>query len=195
MKHRCLPALFVTLALMAPLVGCSDSGDNKPTGDAKTTDDAKTKKKETPDKPMAIALTTLKTEEIVKAVKDQQGKIVVLDTWATWCIPCKKEFPELVKLHKEHGKDGVACMSVTIDGADEATAALEFLKKVGAAFPNYRVDSDTAWLDKWNIEGIPVVLVFQNGELVKKFENDPNNQFTYEDVSQLVEELLKKNSS
>lgn len=146
-----------------------------------------------PDKQKPVSLESLKVDEIVAKIGHHKGKIVVVDTWATWCPPCVAEFPELVELHERHAKDGVVCMSVSVDKETASDKALEFLKKKNAAFANYRVDFE-AWADKWNIGAIPVVLVFdQEGKLARKFDkDDPDKQFTYKDVEKLVQELTVK---
>jgi thiol-disulfide isomerase/thioredoxin len=141
-----------------------------------------------------VRLQPVSCKEWDKALASQTGTIFVVDTWATWCVPCVEEFPQLVALHEKFAKQGVACMSVSVDDADKRPKALEFLKKQGADFPNFVIDDkEGAWWDKWNIKGIPVVLVFSSDhKLVKKFDkDDPDNQFTYADVEKLVVELLK----
>lgn len=130
-----------------------------------------------------------------KELASHRGKIVVVDTWATWCGPCVEEFPHLVSLHGKHHRDGVACMSVSVDELEKRDEALKFLQKREAAFSNYIIDDvGEAWWDKWEIKAIPIVLVFdREGKLVRKFDkDDPDNQFSYEDVEKLVAELLQK---
>jgi thiol-disulfide isomerase/thioredoxin len=52
-----------------------------------------------------------------KTVKlsDFKGKTVVLNFWATWCGPCKKEIPDFIELQNQYGKDGVQFIGVAID--------------------------------------------------------------------------------
>ncbi len=47
-----------------------------------------------------------------------KGKVVVLDFWATWCGPCKKEIPNLIKLQKQYGEQGLAIVGVAIEPSD-----------------------------------------------------------------------------
>jgi thiol-disulfide isomerase/thioredoxin len=144
-----------------------------------------------------VKLEVATPKEVDATIADQKGKIVVVDIWATWCIPCKKEFPHLVVLHKEHAKDGVACMSIAMDTEKQHDNALKFLKEKGAAFANFRMERDddatSAWQEKHKMQALPVVLVFgRDGNLAKKFEGDTEHNFSYDDVNKLVAELLKK---
>src|SRR5262249_16172343 len=123
----------------------------------------------------------------------QKGNIVVMDVWATWCLSCKKEFPHLVELHQKLNKEGVVCMSVSVDDEKDKAAALAFLQSQKAVFPTFLLNQEpTSSPERWNIKGIPVVYVYgRDGKMVRKFDNDdPDNQFTYEDVTKLVNQLL-----
>lgn len=145
-------------------------------------------------------------EETLKIVAGHKGKIVVLDAWSTTCEPCKEEFPNLVKLHNRHGNAGVACLSLACDFSGIKNRppeyykerVLKFLTKQKATFQNLisTVPADDLY-DAMQISSIPVVYVFgRDGKLVKRFDNEKaekeEDNFTYEDVTKLVEELLAK---
>src|SRR6185295_16534859 len=53
-------------------------------------------------------------------LSDYRGKVVVLNFWATWCGPCKKEIPDFIELQGEYGKDGLQFLGISLDqgGAD-----------------------------------------------------------------------------
>jgi thiol-disulfide isomerase/thioredoxin len=134
---------------------------------------------------------------IMKLVEGKRGKVVVLDAWSTWCEPCVKEFPNLVQIHREHGADKVACISVSCnyDGLDPVEShhetVLAFLRDQGAAFDNVLATEEAdAIFKKLEVPSIPAVLVFgKDGALVQRFGAD--GSFTYEDVRPVVEGLLK----
>ena len=48
-------------------------------------------------------------------LSDHKGKVVVINIWATWCAPCRKEIPEFIKMQRDLGNQGVLFVGVSID--------------------------------------------------------------------------------
>lgn len=71
----------------------------------------------------------------------QKGRVVLLNFWATWCVPCREEFPELSKLQKRHGAAGFQMIGISTDFAKERAAVETFLAEQRPPFPNYRKKS------------------------------------------------------
>jgi thiol-disulfide isomerase/thioredoxin len=147
-----------------------------------------------------IELKTVKYDGLVQAVQAQRGKVVVMDIWGEFCVPCKKGFPHLVEMHRRYADKGLVCMSVSLDEADDKEAvarALAFLKQKKATFPNYLLAEDAeVWQDKWKLKAPPAIFVFDRlGRRAAKFSmDDPSKQFTYEEVEKLVQKLLDSSS-
>jgi thiol-disulfide isomerase/thioredoxin len=139
-----------------------------------------------------VKLEVIKGEELPKRLEKMRGKVVVLDVWAEFCHPCKKEFPHLVELHEKYASKGVACVSVSVDPAEDKEKTLEFLKKHKATFTNFLFDErQKVWQEHFHILGPPSVFVYApDGKLAKQF--DPDVSFSYADVEKLVQQLLAK---
>lgn len=145
----------------------------------------------------SVRLELIKYSQFQEAIKSYAGKVVVVDIWALWCAPCRKEFHNIVELHKEFAKKGVVCISLSLDEPAQAKATLAFLRSQNAVFPNYLLDEGEAGWDLLKVKGIPAVLVFdRDGQLVRRFTgDDPDNQFTYADVKAFVEMLVRDHTS
>jgi thiol-disulfide isomerase/thioredoxin len=70
-------------------------------------------------------------------LSDLKGKAVVLDFWATWCVPCKIEMPWFVELQKQYGPEGLAIVGVAMDDASNEDIA-KFAKELGVNYPILR---------------------------------------------------------
>lgn len=137
-------------------------------------------------------------------IAEQQGKVVVVDLWSSSCLPCMREFPNLVSLQEKHG-DKIACISVNVNylGIKSAPSeqmqeqVLTFLKKHDARIYNI-ISSvpDEKLAQQLEFASIPIVYVHdKSGKLRKRFDNEQvkkaEDEFTYEkNVIPLVEQLL-----
>ncbi len=96
------------------------------------------------------------------------GKVVVVNFWATWCVPCIQEIPGFNKLHKDLAAQGVAVVGISMD-EEGLTRVQPFLKKHPMDYP---VGLGNDALNKqYNLDQLPVTLVFDRaGKQVKRFE-------------------------
>src|SRR5262245_36471500 len=143
--------------------------------------------------PAGIKLIDVHYSDLGARIKDQKGRVVVVDFWADYCPPCKREFPKLVELHRKYATAGLTCISVSLDDpADEAARgrALRFLTDKKATFANYLLDERPEfWQAKLKIDGPPCVFVFNRaGGLVKKFHDDVD----YREIERIVIDALKE---
>lgn len=88
-------------------------------------------------------------EDIVR-LSDFRGKTVVLNFWATWCDPCRKEFPELVKLDAESAD----LVVVGVNLQENATQVRDFADEFGARFPVV-IDADGKVAESYRVLGLP----------------------------------------
>ncbi len=145
-------------------------------------------------------------EQLQQFVASQKGKIVVVDIWSTWCLPCVREYPQLVSLQKKYPKK-VVCVSFNInyDGSENnppesnADELLDFYVKQNSKIRNFISSTpDEELYQKLKLASIPVAYLYdQNGTLVKRFDNDKKEYgdegFSYEkDIIPMIKQLLKQ---
>lgn len=75
---------------------------------------------------------------LAAAIAREKGRVVVVNFWATWCVPCREEYPDLTRLEKAYRGKGVSVLGVSIDSAKDLPAVDKFLDRMKPEFPNYR---------------------------------------------------------
>jgi thiol-disulfide isomerase/thioredoxin len=105
-------------------------------------------------------------------VFNRSGKILLINVWATWCIPCREEFPDLVKIANKYNARKVEVVGISADFPDEIESKVEpFLKSQHATFKNYvkNFEDDEAFINSVNPEwsgALPATFVYDaNGDL------------------------------
>ena len=83
----------------------------------------------------------LDASALKQTVAREKGRVVLLNFWATWCVPCREEFPELSKLQTRHQREGLRVIGVSTDFPKERAAVEKFLAGERPSFPNYRKKS------------------------------------------------------
>lgn len=71
-------------------------------------------------------------------VAKYKGKPLVVNFWATWCEPCRAEYPMIVDLAKEFAPKGVVVIGVSLDDDSDMNLVRRFLARNNPGFPNYR---------------------------------------------------------
>jgi len=116
-----------------------------------------------------------------------KGKVVLLDFWATWCVPCRKSLPELQALHQKHAGRGFSVVGVSIDEGDPAKVK----KFVTAKEITYSVavdsDENPAW-KSFHVKAVPAAyLIDREGRIVAHWTGAPANR---KELEMKLEELL-----
>ncbi|MBI1314578.1 redoxin family protein [bacterium] len=82
-----------------------------------------------------VSVRVVTPAEFDEVIAKHKGKVVFVDFWATWCVPCRKAFPHTVEVAKKY-PDKLAVVSVALDDADSKDDVLGFLKQQNATFEN-----------------------------------------------------------
>jgi len=130
-----------------------------------------------PPKKVAIATGEIGSRMPDFSVKDLQGreissadfrsKVVLVDFWATWCQPCKKEMPGYQKLVDRYGTQGFAVVGFKFDTMADTEDPLSFAKKIGVRYPLALAPDDLK--QKFGgIEGLPTTMLYDRQGILRQ---------------------------
>lgn len=89
---------------------------------------------------------------------DYAGRPVLLNLWASWCGPCKLEFPELVALHKQHKAKGLVFLGVNVDSHGQQKRAKAVQQRFALPFPSI-LDPSSALSNRLGTSALPTTLL------------------------------------
>ncbi|MFN7251054.1 MAG: TlpA family protein disulfide reductase [Anaerobacillus sp.] len=131
------------------------------------------------------------TEE---SLSSYQGDIVVLNLWASWCPPCQKEMPDLIRLSEDYKDKGVKVLGINLATHERnAEGADEFMVEYGVTFPTF-VDQPIDNVNRrgivsslYNIQSIPYTYILDGKG---KIAHVIRGEVTYEILDKLIKELM-----
>lgn len=96
-----------------------------------------------------------------------RGKVVLIDIWATWCQPCKKEMPGYQKLLDQYGPRGFAVVGLKSDIMMDTENPIKFAKEIGVRYPLAVASADI--VQKFGgIEGLPTTMIYDRQGILRK---------------------------
>ena len=119
-------------------------------------------------------------ERKIKAINDSksfrladfQGKVMVINIWASWCGPCRREVPEYERVRKDYaGNDTVEFIGLTVDDSVDAPKVARFVRETGFSFRLGWAEEDMARVLMNNRGSIPQTLVIaRDGSVVNHWD-------------------------
>ena len=101
---------------------------------------------------------------------EYKGKVLVLDFYATWCVPCRDSVPHLVELQKKHQANGLVVVGLNVGGPGDDQEVPAFAKEFGIQYTLAKPDEDLVAFLLSDHDAIPQTFVFdRQGELVERF--------------------------
>jgi len=98
-------------------------------------------------------------------LSDLEGKVVVVDFWATWCPPCEKEIPDFVALQTKYADKGLVVVGLTIDETWDPVHP--FMERYKMNYPVARVD-DSSIVKAYDVsQGIPTTFVIDRSGVIR----------------------------
>jgi len=118
------------------------------------------------------------------ALADQQGKWVLVNFFATWCVPCQREHSELVQFANAHAATNDAAV-VSVVFSDEVSNVVSYFKQRGGGWPVVR-DDNGAIATAWGVARVPEsYLVAPNGLVVIKITGGVTDDFLEQQIARL----------
>lgn len=94
------------------------------------------------------AIVPVDAAAVMDRIEADHGGPVLLNVWATWCRPCRKEMPDLLRLRKTYRGSGFELVLVSADFENQLAAAGEFLDSLGVTFETYhKRQNDVEFID------------------------------------------------
>ena len=103
-------------------------------------------------------LTFLDDKDNILNLEDYKGNLILLNFWATWCAPCKKEMPSLDLLQVNHNLKGLKIFPINV-GKDNKEKSLKFFKDLKITNLEIFFDSPITLAKKFNLRGIPTTIL------------------------------------
>lgn len=100
------------------------------------------------------------------SLAELRGQAVLLNVWATWCPPCRKEMPDLQRLHERYEARGLRVVGVSIDAPGADAAVHDFLAEFGITYTILR-DPEDRISSLLQSPGVPVTLLIDAGGIVR----------------------------
>ncbi len=122
---------------------------------------------------------TIETTEFLNLLTANEGKIILVNFFATWCPPCREEIPDIVKIRNEFPEDEVVIIGLSLD---ENPALLpDFMKEHAINYPVYVSSIDLAYA--YGVQSIPHNIVYDKN--LKPLHNYPGI-ISYDDVKMMI---------
>lgn len=136
-------------------------------------------------------LKTLTPDGIKDLVAQNKGKVVLLNFFATWCVPCHKEFPDIVKLQGKYKAQGLQVIEVSMNDVSEKDEMQKFLNEQKPPFPVYLASSTEddfykAVDSRWDT-ALPMTMIYDRDGKVRYYYGEARNLEQFEkDITPLL---------
>ena len=119
------------------------------------------------------------------SLSDFKGKMVILNFWATWCPPCKKEIPDFIELYKKYEDKGLVILGVSVDQGGWLVTK-EFMDKSQITYPIVMANRDVVY-QYGGIKSIPTTYIInQKGRIAGQFTGYREKQVWEEQIIKIL---------
>jgi cytochrome c biogenesis protein CcmG, thiol:disulfide interchange protein DsbE len=170
-------AATVALAACLALAGCAGGG---PDSSTTTT---------TPERLGANPLVARNEKQFQADLDGLRGRVVVVNFWASWCVPCREEMPALEQASQAYAEAGRPVTVIGVDASDVRSEAAKFLREVGVTYPTVYDQQGLRGgvAANWSVTALPQTwFLARDGSRAGRIAG----RLTTDDLRAKVEELL-----
>ncbi len=122
-------------------------------------------------------------------LSEWQGKVILLNFWATWCGPCRVEMPGMQRLWQKHREQGFVILAVSVDEGMEKRIST-FVQRLQLTYP-VLLDPESIVSDHYQVSGLPFsLLIDREGQLIAKVVGE--REWDSPEASLLITSLLNQ---
>ena len=138
----------------------------------------------------SITVKKVTSRDLLQLVAAAKGEVVLINVWATWCGPCREEFPDLVRLQRDYRERKAQVWLVSADDESDLAELKQFVAKRGVDFPIYlKAEKDQEFINgldpRWS-GALPATFIFDPaGKLRHFWEGGASYQTFAEKVADL----------
>jgi len=126
-------------------------------------------------------------EDKVRDIKEWDGQVLMVNFWATWCPPCRKEIPAFIQLQENYADKGFKIIGVALD---EKQAVIDFTDPMGVNYPVLMAENEGIALSKAYGNRLGVlpftVIIDRKGNIIHRVRSELN----YEQVEAMIKPLI-----
>lgn len=143
---------------------------------------------------LKVTMTPVDPAGFRQRVAAREGQVVLVDFWASWCVPCMQAFPHTLELSHKYGERGLAVLSMSCDDPADEAQVLAFLERQQADIENLMTAVDVnATFEAFDIKGgIPFYQLYdRRGQLRYEFNGQPEPEDGVEPMEQIEQRILE----
>lgn len=141
-------------------------------------------------KPFVVPTTPVPTSSVKQSLAAFQGKVVLLDFWATWCGPCRAEIPGFVSLQNKYRDRGLEIVGASLDPitpAGRPDSVGQFMKQFGINYTVFMVNSAEAMQGYDANQGIPTTYIIdKQGNIAGRYVGMRDEAFFENEIKRLL---------
>jgi thiol-disulfide isomerase/thioredoxin len=140
---------------------------------------------------LSPALAPVTAHDLLTMVQNARGNVVLVNVWATWCDPCRHEFPALLRVRQELAGRRFKLILVSADFADQQSKVFQFLAQQGVGFSTYlKAEDDMPFINTLNSHwsgALPASFLYDRAGKLRDFWE---GEASYENLAGQVKALL-----